>query len=126
MFVTSSDPNSNSSLTKLPEYNSKASLQKKIGRSPHPLAAAPTQPDTRLADWAIDPVDLDQPQSHQGSLRGSSPSTALRGRDLEALEELFEHEEIEEVQADVLRNLEWMSPELCWEDDPFDFLREYL
>jgi hypothetical protein len=125
MVVTSSDPNSNSSLTELLEYNSKASLQKNFGRSPHPLAAF-TQPDTRLGDWAIDPVDLDQLQSHQGSFRDSSSSTALRGRDLEVLEELFGHEEIEEIQADVLRNLERLSPELCWEEDPFDFLHEYL
>jgi hypothetical protein len=126
MFVTSSDPDSNSSLTKLLEHSSKSSLQKNFERSPHSLAAAPTQPDTRLGDWATDAANLDQLQPPQSFLKKPAPSTALRGRDLEALEELFEHEEIEQIQADILHNLERLSPELCWEDDPFDFLREYL
>lgn len=126
MFVTSSDPDGNLSLTELLEYSSKASLKKNFERSPHPLATAPAQPDTRLGDWASDLANLDQFQPQQSFLRNPTPSMALRGRDLEALEELFEHEEIEQIQADILHNLARLSPELCWEDDPFDFLREYL
>jgi len=50
----------------------------------------------------------------------------LRGRDLQVLTELFNQTEIEAIESDILQNLDWRCPEPCWEDDPFDFLREYL
>jgi hypothetical protein len=128
MFVTSPDPNRDLSLAELLEHSSKTLLQKNSGRSPHPAAFA--QPDTRLSNWEPGTENLNSLQPRQASFGGPvspvAPSTALRERDLKALEELFEHEGIEQVQADILHNLELLSPELCWEEDPFDFLREYL
>lgn len=50
----------------------------------------------------------------------------LRGQDLQILKELFNQEGIEAIESDILENLEWRCPEPCWEDDPFEFLREYL
>ncbi|WP_206602969.1 hypothetical protein [Leptolyngbya ohadii] len=50
----------------------------------------------------------------------------LRGRDLQVLKELFNQDDIEAIASDILENLGWRCPEPCWEDDPFDFLREYL
>ncbi|MBD2343915.1 hypothetical protein H6G18_07105 [Anabaena subtropica FACHB-260] len=52
--------------------------------------------------------------------------TSLKDRDWKALLELFDREDIDEVEADINGNLLLMIPEPCWEDDPFDFLREYL
>lgn len=40
--------------------------------------------------------------------------------------ELFDREDSEEIEADIRSNLLLRTPEPCWEDDPFDFLREYL
>ncbi|QLE56765.1 hypothetical protein [Nostoc sp. TCL26-01] len=52
--------------------------------------------------------------------------TSLKERDRKALIELFDRGDIDDIEADVNSNLLLMIPEPCWEDDPFDFLREYL
>ncbi len=52
--------------------------------------------------------------------------TSLRERDWKVLTELFDRHDSEEIEADINTNLLFMIPEPCWEDDPFDFLREYL
>lgn len=50
----------------------------------------------------------------------------LRVRDLQVLIELFNRNEIDAIESDILRNLDWRCPEPCWEDDPFEFLRDFL
>nr|WP_242054215.1 hypothetical protein [Nostoc parmelioides] len=52
--------------------------------------------------------------------------TSLKERDWKALLEMFDRDDIDELEADINFNLQLMIPEPCWEDDPFDFLREYL
>lgn len=52
--------------------------------------------------------------------------TSLRERDWKVLIELFDRHDSDEIEADISTNLLLMMPEPCWEDDPFDFLREYL
>jgi hypothetical protein len=52
--------------------------------------------------------------------------TSLRERDWKALTELFDREDADEFEADINSYLLLLTPEPCWEDDPFDFLREYL
>lgn len=56
----------------------------------------------------------------------SSQAIPLRRRDLQVLTELFDLHEIEAIESDILENLGWRCPEPCWEDNPFEFLREYL
>jgi hypothetical protein len=58
----------------------------------------------------------------------SDPSLllALRDRDEQALRELFQQEGIEAIEADIDRNLHIRCPEPFWEDDSFEFLRDYL
>jgi len=51
---------------------------------------------------------------------------SLRQRDWKALIELFDREDGDEIEADINSNLHLRTPEPCWEDDPFDFLREFL
>lgn len=58
--------------------------------------------------------------SHTGQLM------PLRDRDLKELTDLFTQDSIEDIEQDILCNLMRRAPEPCWEDDPFDFLREYL
>lgn len=50
----------------------------------------------------------------------------LRQRDEQVLTELFLQEGIEAIEEDIACNLLCRHPEPCWEDDPFEFLREYL
>ncbi|MEM8637324.1 MAG: hypothetical protein AAGG51_00705 [Cyanobacteria bacterium P01_G01_bin.54] len=58
----------------------------------------------------------------------------LHNRDVEALEALFQDEDIEAIDLNVRSALHLLWPELCWEDDPFeefdmsefDFLAEFL
>ncbi|MGB0560586.1 MAG: hypothetical protein ACPGVO_02130 [Spirulinaceae cyanobacterium] len=58
----------------------------------------------------------------------------LHSRDVEALEELFQNEDIETIDLNIRAALNLLWPELCWEDDPFeefdlsefDFLAEFL
>lgn len=65
--------------------------------------------------------------NYSNNLQVYAPSlTSLRERDWTALIELFYREDSDEIEADINRSLFWLIPEPCWEDDPFDFLREYL
>lgn len=66
--------------------------------------------------WNIDCCDLDHPVM-------LSP---LRDRDLKVLLEWFTPARIDDVEADIWQYLRRLIPEPCWEDDPFDFLQEYL
>jgi hypothetical protein len=50
----------------------------------------------------------------------------LNERDTKALLALFEREDIEQIEAEIDRNLFWLTPAPCWEDNPFDFLSEFL
>lgn len=56
----------------------------------------------------------------------AAPLASLRERDLQALAEMFEPEDALEVEAELVSYLNLMYPEPCWEEDPFDFLRDYL
>ena len=56
----------------------------------------------------------------------AAPLSPLRDRDLKTLSSFFEREDMHDIETDVIRNLLSRWPEPCWEDDPFDFLREYL
>ena len=56
----------------------------------------------------------------------ADPITSLRSRDEKALEEIFDDEQLDEILADVYLRLKQLCPEPCWEDDPFDFLQDYV
>ena len=65
--------------------------------------------------------------NYSNNLQVYPPSlTSLRERDWTALIELFDRDDVDEIEADIDSSLIWLIPEPCWEDDPFDFLREYL
>ncbi|MFE4104914.1 hypothetical protein [Almyronema epifaneia] len=56
----------------------------------------------------------------------ADPVAPLRYRDLTALTEVFDDEQISEIEADILQHLSWMHPEPCWDDEPYEFLQGYL
>jgi len=64
-------------------------------------------------------------QTHQEEVH-APPLSALKERDWKALKELFDRKDGDEIEADINSKLCLMVPEPCWEDEPFDFLREYL
>lgn len=89
-----------------------------------PLGLVPTQtPEAR---------NRRSPESEAGygfsSLLDSyaAPLAPMRERDLTALGGLFEREDIHDVETDIIRNLLTRWPEPCWDDDPFEFLQEFL
>ncbi|NDJ23768.1 hypothetical protein GS682_19400 [Nostoc sp. B(2019)] len=65
--------------------------------------------------------------NYSNNLQVYAPSLmSLNERDWKALVDLFNRDDGDEIEADINSNLLWLTPEPCWEDDPFDFLREYL
>ena len=51
---------------------------------------------------------------------------SLKERDKKVLAQLFEREDSEEIIENINSKLSMMMPEPCWEDNPFNFLSEYL
>lgn len=56
----------------------------------------------------------------------AEPLAPLRLRDEQALDEMFEDAQIEEIFMDICARLTQLYPEPCWDDQQFDFLRGYL
>lgn len=54
------------------------------------------------------------------------PLMPLKDRDLEALVSTFEQEDIQEIETDIAVNLQTRLPEPCWEDNPIEYLRDFL
>ncbi|MDJ0616905.1 MAG: hypothetical protein QNJ63_09195 [Calothrix sp. MO_192.B10] len=54
------------------------------------------------------------------------PLMPLKDRDWKVLVQLFDRADSEEIADNINSKLLMMMPEPCWEDDPFDFLLEYL
>ncbi len=56
----------------------------------------------------------------------ASPLAPLRARDRDALEDLFDGDDLAEMTLDVYRYLSRTYPEPCWEDEPYEFLNGYI
>ncbi|MBE9065412.1 hypothetical protein IQ260_01960 [Leptolyngbya cf. ectocarpi LEGE 11479] len=56
----------------------------------------------------------------------AEPLAPLRQRDEQALEDVFEDTQVEDIIADICTRLKQLHPEPCWDDDPFNFLSGYL
>lgn len=95
------------------------------------------QGNSRAAIAAINPFSLESLPTgtslfsrENASLSWHIPAFAqavpLRVRDLQVLIELFNRNEIDAIESDILQNLDCRCPEPCWEDDPFEFLRDFL
>lgn len=91
-----------------------------------------TSPKTSLltelinGTWDLQGWTSDRTQSVKVDLSHAAPLMPLRDRDLKALDGWFDLEEIAEIEADIAHNLSRLFPEPCWEDNPFDFLAEFL
>ncbi|WP_432808518.1 hypothetical protein [Pantanalinema sp. GBBB05] len=56
----------------------------------------------------------------------AEPLSPLRARDLEAMQALFQVENMGEIEIDITQMLLRLWPEPCWEDSPLDFLQDFL
>ncbi|MBD2111985.1 hypothetical protein H6F59_09105 [Nodosilinea sp. FACHB-141] len=56
----------------------------------------------------------------------ANPLSPLRDRDRQALAEIFDHEHMVAVEADILTRLSYLVPEPSWDIEPYEFLREFL
>ncbi len=54
------------------------------------------------------------------------PLAEFNQRDWKILLELFDRKDSDEIEDDINTTLSWMVPEPAWEDEPLDFLKEYL
>ena len=48
----------------------------------------------------------------------------LKKRDMDALNDLFEREDVDEIAEEINKNLSFLLPALCWEEEALEFLRE--
>ncbi|MEP0869037.1 hypothetical protein NDA01_04405 [Trichocoleus desertorum AS-A10] len=90
-----------------------------------PLGIVPTQ-TSDAGSWR--PPQPEAEYEGFSSLLDSyaAPLAPMRERDLTALGGLFEREDIHDVETDIIRNLLTRWPEPCWDDDPFEFLQDFL
>lgn len=87
-------------------------------------SSQPTIDKTASEDGLIQ-SDLSEPSALETDC--STPTLLpLRDRDLKVLVDLFTLDDIDAIETDILTNLNRRPPEPCWEDDPFEFLRDYL
>jgi len=114
MYLTKSDHEDTTPLNELIGFSSQTAH--KISRS-HSLQKL-HQTDTQASKTTE--KEYSQIVSH------AAPLSSLRERDLQALAEMFEPEDAAQVEAELAGYLNLMCPEPCWEEDPFDFLRDYL
>lgn len=56
----------------------------------------------------------------------AAPLMPLTERDMKALAGFFERDDAEKLESDINNYMRLIYPEPCWEDNPFDFLRDYL
>lgn len=56
----------------------------------------------------------------------ADPLSPLKERDLLSLAHLFQREDMYDIEVDMNQMLLRLLPEPCWEEDPFEFLREFL
>jgi hypothetical protein len=56
----------------------------------------------------------------------AAPLSPLRERDSKVLSDWFQRDDMVEIEADIASCLLRLLPEPCWEEDPFEFVRDFL
>jgi hypothetical protein len=64
--------------------------------------------------------------STQEGYAHAAPLAPLRERDWAEIALLFDRQDSDEIEADVIKKLNTMHPEPCWDEDPYEFLSEFL
>lgn len=68
---------------------------------------------------------LDSAANYEG-YNHAAPLAPLKDRDLLALIVLFDRQDGDEIEAEVMLKLSWMSPEPAWDEESYGFLGEFL
>jgi hypothetical protein len=92
------------SLAALRQVALKGAIQKEKQRSP---------------DW-YELSELGQSTSY------AAPLSPLRMQDIQELAVFFDGDDMPSLEEDLLNMLDRLLPEPCWEDDPFDFLGDFI
>ena len=98
------------------------------GRQTPSFSSAKSNQASWSATWTDKPYEYSPEVSSrlEVSLFHADPLAPLRQRDEQALEEIFDDTQMEEVFVDVCDRLKQLYPEPCWDEAPFEFLQEYL
>jgi hypothetical protein len=64
--------------------------------------------------------------SNQEGYAHAAPLAPLRERDWTEIALLFDRQDSDEIEADVISKLSMLHPEPCWDEDPYEFLSEFL
>lgn len=56
----------------------------------------------------------------------ANPLAPLRDRDRQALGDMFAHDQMAAIEADILNRLSHLVPEPIWAVEPYEFLQEFL
>lgn len=56
----------------------------------------------------------------------AAPLTPLKERDWKELVSLFDRHDSDDIEADVISKLNMLCPEPCWDENPYQFLSDYL
>lgn len=113
MFISTSSDEGASDLAELIRFSRKVTTSK-------PARTSRWQRVNQTENEASATLSIES----SATLDGCTPS--LREGDTKALAALFDREDSDEIETDISKYLRLLWPEPCWEDDPFDFLREYL
>lgn len=73
-----------------------------------------------LSQKSVDSLSSQQGYAH------AAPLAPLRERDWIEIVLLFDRQDSDEIEADVIDKLGMLHPEPCWDEDPYEFLSEYL
>jgi hypothetical protein len=65
-------------------------------------------------------AELDQSKSY------AAPLSPLRMQDIRELAVFFDGDDMPSLEEDMLKMLDRLLPEPCWEDNPFDFLGDFI
>ncbi|MFB2923181.1 MULTISPECIES: hypothetical protein [Aerosakkonema] len=116
MFISTSSDEGASDLAELIRFSRKVTTSK-------PARTSRWQRVNQIENEASATLSTES----SATLDGCTPSlTSLREGDTKALAALFDREDSDEIETDISKYLLLLWPEPCWEDNPFDFLREYL
>lgn len=89
------------------------------GRSPR-LRPVPAQ----ATAWVV--ADAPHYSLAEAAPQLANPLAPLRDRDRQALIDIFSHDHMVAIEADILTRLSYLVPEPPWEVEPYEFLREFL
>lgn len=109
------------------QFSHRAADRKTLDKSQSPAQPPLSDESTPSpSSWQSTPVPAPSSGALSFSLTHANPLSPLRSRDIQALVEIFTHDHLAEIEADIQDYLHRLYPEPCWEVEPYEFLKGYL